>query len=109
HRDISPTNVLLGADGRIKVSDFGVAILTRDDDDTLAGKPPYLPPEAFRGAAPTQAWDVYALGATLYEALTGQRAVEGESVREVRAALERGIRPILELRPDCPRGIERLV
>jgi phosphate/phosphite/phosphonate ABC transporter binding protein len=111
HRDVTPSNVLLGADGRIKLSDFGVAVLTSEDDEgeLLAGKPPYLPPEAFKRATATQAWDVYALGATLYEALAGRRPFRGASIREVKDALAAGAEPLEKIRPDCARGLAQMV
>jgi phosphate/phosphite/phosphonate ABC transporter binding protein len=126
HRDVSPSNVLLGVDGKIKLSDFGVAGLTGTADaERVAGKPGYLPPEAFRSrggggpsppprpaepcgappAHPTPAWDVYALGVTLYEALTSRRAFPGEDWREIGAAVERGAPAVTAARLDCPRAL----
>jgi serine/threonine-protein kinase len=78
HRDVSPSNVLLGVDGKIKLSDFGVAALTGSaETERVAGKAGYLPPEAFDGARPTPSWDVYALGVTLWEAIASRRAFPG--------------------------------
>jgi serine/threonine-protein kinase len=67
HGDVSPSNVLLGGDGRIKLSDFGVATIGTDPEPgTVAGKLQYLPPEAFAGVPRSLAWDVYAVEALLY-------------------------------------------
>ncbi len=91
HRDVSPSNVLLGTDGRVKLSDFGVAAFVNEaGGGFLTGKPDFLPPEAFRGAQPAQAWDVYALGAVLWEALAGRAAFAGDSMAAVRAAVLAG-------------------
>ena len=111
HRDVTPSNVLLGADGRIKLSDFGVAVLSSEDDagELLAGKPPYLPPEAFERAPAAQGWDLYALGITLYEALAGRRPFLGETLRDVEDAVAKGAEPLERVRPDCPRPLAQLI
>src|SRR5687767_13102312 len=73
HRDVSPSNILLGAEGRIKLSDFGVAGMAQDATraGSVIGKPRYLPPEARHGERATQTWDLYALGVVLHSALSG--------------------------------------
>jgi serine/threonine protein kinase len=78
HRDVKPANVILARDGRARLLDFGLATLASDRDTrltrygVLVGTPDYLAPEIARGAAPDPRGDVYALGATLYEMLTGK-------------------------------------
>ncbi|MBZ0238259.1 MAG: serine/threonine protein kinase, partial [Deltaproteobacteria bacterium] len=99
HRDVSPSNILLGVDGRVKLSDFGVAVLASESPaeasrEALVGKPGYLPPECFRGARPQQAWDVYALGVVLWEALAGAKAFPGDTVRTIRNAVLAGPAPL---------------
>jgi serine/threonine-protein kinase len=91
HRDVSPSNILLGVDGRVKLSDFGVSLLADEArGGTLVGKPAYLPPECYRGAVPTQKWDVYALGVVLWECLARRRPFLGETLRELRVAVLAG-------------------
>jgi serine/threonine-protein kinase len=106
HRDVTPSNILLGAEGRIKLSDFGVAGMAQDAAraGTVIGKPRYIPPEARHGEQATQAWDIYALGVVLHAALAAD--AEGE-----RGSTQIGarLRPLAELRPDCPRGLVELV
>ncbi|HUS32481.1 MAG TPA: serine/threonine-protein kinase, partial [Kofleriaceae bacterium] len=103
HRDISPSNILLGAEGRIKLSDFGVAGMARDaaTAGTVIGKPRYLPPEARHGEAATQGWDLYALGVVLHSALAADPDVEkgGTKIGARLAPLERTDvpAPLLEL------------
>ncbi len=75
HRDIKPANVLLGEDGTVKITDFGISRATGDVTVTatgmLAGTPAYLAPEVAKGENPTPAADVFSLGSTLYTAIEG--------------------------------------
>ncbi|HEY5936373.1 MAG TPA: serine/threonine-protein kinase, partial [Kofleriaceae bacterium] len=75
HRDVSPSNVLLGYDGSIKLIDFGIAKVTdgATASGTLRGKITYMAPEQCKGESLDRRTDVYALGVMLYELVTGQR------------------------------------
>src|SRR5207253_8351736 len=84
HRDIKPANILVGADGRVKVTDFGIAKAAFDTADptttgSVLGSAPYMSPEQVQGDTVDGRSDVYACGATLYEMLTGRPPFEGES------------------------------
>lgn len=78
HRDIKPGNVLIGHDGSVKITDFGISRANGDgtmtDTGMISGTPAYLAPEVARGEQPGEASDVFSLGATIYT------AIEGESV-----------------------------
>src|SRR5262249_5611592 len=112
HRDVKPENVLLDSDGRALLTDFGIArelaFLRRPDSvQTLAatglpvGTPEYMAPEQLRGGPVDQRADVYALGAVLYEMLTGRAPHEATTPYEVAAlALTAQILPPSQLNPD---------
>lgn len=90
HRDIKPDNVMLGDDGAVKITDFGIArvpdaALTRDGQ--FLGTPAYAPPEAITRGEYAPAGDVFSLGAVLYEALTGLRPFPGDDAVSVSYAV----------------------
>lgn len=84
HRDLKPSNIMLDGKGLARITDFGLAIATSDADreKSPAGTPGYIAPEILKGAAPSVASDLYALGLVLYEVFTGKRAFEASSVAD---------------------------
>ncbi|MGY1741558.1 MULTISPECIES: serine/threonine-protein kinase [unclassified Blastococcus] len=111
HRDVKPGNVLLGADGVVRITDFGIAWsatsapLTRTGQ--VVGTACYLSPEQAEGQHATPASDVYALGMVAYECLAGHRAFDGDN--PVQIAL-RQIREVpAPLPADVPENVRRLV
>jgi serine/threonine-protein kinase len=111
HRDVKPGNVLLGSDGAVKITDFGVAVsaasVSLTQTGQVIGTAHYLSPEQAQGARATPASDVYALGVVGYECLSGHRAFDAES--SVQVALMQ-IRHTPEPLPDdVPPGVRRLI
>jgi serine/threonine-protein kinase len=95
HRDIKPHNLLADREGRVKIADFGVARSLGETQLTMAGSvlgsAGYLSPEQAAGRPVTPAADIYSLGATLYELLTGRTPHQGELLSE--PLRQRGLRP----------------
>ncbi len=87
HRDVKPANLLLGSDGGVKITDFGIAWSRSSDPLTgtgdVMGTAQYLSPEQAKGAMAGPASDVYALGTVAYECLAGRRPFEGASAVQV--------------------------
>jgi tetratricopeptide (TPR) repeat protein len=116
HRDLKPGNILLTADGTPKITDFGLAKLLggdsgRTESGAILGTPSYMAPEQARGqsrdAAVGPAADVWALGALLYETLTGRPPFRGPSVLETldQVRLQEPVPPT-RLQPRTPRDLE---
>jgi Tol biopolymer transport system component len=126
HRDLKPENLFLTRDGRVKVLDFGLAKLTRPDVLAPAGEKPdsvsptatgvilgtvgYMAPEQVRGQAADHRSDLFALGAILYEMLTGERAFRGASfVDTLSAILKEEPPPLAASGRDIPPALEPIV
>jgi serine/threonine-protein kinase len=110
HRDLTPRNLLIAADGSVKVTDFGIARTDSAAPLTKAGHvigtPAYLSPEQVRGSTASPASDVYTLGVVLYECLTGRRPFDGSNPIEVaRAHLERVPPPLPTVIPGPLRAV----
>lgn len=106
HRDIKPDNLLLNEDGDLRVLDFGLAYcpgLSVQAPGELPGTPSYIAPEAYAGAAPTAAQDLYSAGVTLYFLLTGHYP-HGEIEAFQRPRFGTPI-PASRYRPDLPEWL----
>jgi eukaryotic-like serine/threonine-protein kinase len=111
HRDIKPGNILLAQDGRVQVTDFGIARAIAEAQMTLPGTTlgsvQYMSPEQARGETATERSDIYSLGVVLFEMLAGRRPFEGDSAASIAmarlsppvpmpSAYRSGIPPVLE-------------
>lgn len=84
HRDIKPANILIDASGNARIMDFGIAAAAGASDmNSPAGTPRYMAPESLDSRAVASSADVFSVGMTLYELLTGRPAVEGRNVFEI--------------------------
>jgi len=131
HRDFKPDNVLIGADGRVRVTDFGLARQLQADHDlapdpqhpaptdpaaadltrtgTLVGTPLYMAPEQFAGARVDARSDQFSFCVALHLALFGQHPFAGDTLDELSAAVREGRRraPLAGPRPQLPPRVQR--
>ncbi|MGH2759543.1 MAG: Stk1 family PASTA domain-containing Ser/Thr kinase [Actinomycetota bacterium] len=114
HRDIKPGNILLSEDGKVQVTDFGIARAeagsTMTQTGTILGTAYYLSPEQAQGLQLDGRSDIYSLGVVFYEMLTGRRPFEGESPVSIAYKHVREMpRPPSTHRGDLPRSLEAIV
>src|SRR5947208_1598541 len=113
HRDIKPHNVVVGPDGRLKVTDFGIArsgTSQMTEAGSIIGTAQYLSPEQARGSPVDQRSDVYSVGIVLYEMLTGSVPFTGDTPLEIAMKhLSAVPEPPSAKRPEVPRSLDLVV
>ena len=112
HRDIKPQNIIISKDGKVKVTDFGIAKATTSNtvSTNAMGSVHYTSPEQARGGFSDQRSDIYSIGITLFEMVTGQVPFDGDSTVAVAMKhLQQEITPPSELVPDVPYSLEQII
>jgi serine/threonine protein kinase len=120
HRDVKPENILICADGSVKILDFGLAMIDENDEEfsmamifgqNRLGTADYISPEQYLNSYQVDARaDIYSLGCTFYFALTGKVPFPFEtSAQKLKAHLKKRATPVQELRPDVPRQVAAIV
>jgi serine/threonine protein kinase len=115
HCDVKPQNMLVTPDGRLKVTDFGIAralstIQPDEHSEVVWGSPQYFSPEQAAGAAPSPASDVYSLGIIMFEMLTGRLPFQASSVEELsRLHIDAQPAPVSDFVPGFSPTLERIL
>ena len=114
HRDIKPQNVMILDDGRVKITDFGIAIASNASEltqtNSVMGSVHYLPPEQANGAGATAKSDIYSLGILMFELLTGKLPFKGENAVEIALKqMKEQIPSVCAINPEIPQSIENVI
>ncbi|HVA65725.1 MAG TPA: protein kinase [Elusimicrobiota bacterium] len=114
HRDLKPSNVMMSDEGVVKVMDFGIARAAKDAmtrsamTGTILGTPPYMAPEQERGVVRKES-DVYALGISLYEMLSGRLPFNGSGSGMLMNKINKEYAPLSSVAPGVPPALDRLM
>ncbi|MBN1961121.1 MAG: serine/threonine protein kinase [Deltaproteobacteria bacterium] len=114
HRDVTPSNIFISAEGEVKLGDFGVAKLIAIEGWTIQGsikgKLGYLSPEQIRGQLPNQSIDLWSTAVILFELLTGERLFTGDNELQVMLRIRDAKIPALrKRRRDAPKPLEKIL
>jgi serine/threonine-protein kinase len=113
HRDVKPANIMLLEDGTVKVTDFGVARITKSSQTqtgTVLGTPSYMSPEQVKGHKLEGTSDIFSLGATFYVLVSGEKPFQGDSLAAIMFNITKGTYiPIKNVCPDIPHCGIRII
>ena len=112
HRDIKPQNIIISKEGKVKVTDFGIAraATSHTVSSNAMGSVHYVSPEQARGGFCDAKSDIYSAGITMYEMITGQVPFDGESTVSIAMKhLQEIIKPPSTIVPDIPKALEDII
>ena len=114
HRDIKPQNVMILEDGRVKITDFGIAMALNNNEltqtNSVMGSVHYLPPEQASGSGSTIKSDIYSLGILMYELLTGKVPFKGENAVEIAIKhMKNQIPSVCKSNAAIPQSVENII
>jgi len=112
HRDIKPQNIIISRDGKVKVTDFGIAkaVTSNTISSNAMGSVHYTSPEQARGGYSDAKSDIYSIGITLFEMVTGQVPFDGDSTVSIAIKhLQEEVTPPSEFVPDVPYSLEQII
>jgi len=114
HRDIKPDNLMINAEGMVKIADLGLAKSTHDGalggDEGILGTPHFISPEQAQGKPLDSRADLYSLGATCYRIVTGETPFKGETAKEiVLKQIREEPRPVREVNPEVPEDLAAII
>ena len=112
HRDIKPQNIIISKEGKVKVTDFGIAKAATSNTITsnAMGSVHYISPEQARGGYSDEKSDIYSLGVTMYEMLSGKVPFEGDSTVTVALAhIQEEATPLDKIDPEIPHSLSKIV
>lgn len=113
HRDIKPANLMFTRDRRIKITDFGIAMLARTNSSSelqVMGTPSYMSPEQTKGLRLTARTDFFSLGVVFFELLVGRRPFQGSTLYELMDNIRYAAAPsLLHFNPTLPAGLDHVI
>lgn len=114
HRDLKPQNILINADGQVKITDFGIALAASEysltQTNTLMGSVHYLSPEQARGSVVTKQSDIYSLGIILFELLTSRVPYQGETAVSIALKhFQNDMPSVRDIDSQIPQALENVV
>ena len=114
HRDIKPQNVMILEDGRVKITDFGIAMALNSNEltqtNSVMGSVHYLPPEQASGSGSTIKSDIYSLGILMFELLTGKVPFKGDNAVEIAIKhMKDAIPSVCSINSNIPQSVENII
>lgn len=115
HRDIKPQNIFYGSEGVIKLSDFGISIIKNSpnnvvENKVVVGTAQYLAPELIRGKKPNEQSDIYSIGVTFFEIVTGYLPFDGENANKIAIShIQNDFPSPLKYMPNLPKSFEEII